>query len=697
MKYILFLLLSLFFVAISFAQESDGSANQVDETSESEIEMQVVASKVAKRITDTSADVTIIDEEELEKRAGSSVTDVLREHGIVALDDSSSRKSGDAVYIQGLSSDKLLIVIDGQRVRDGTMGSISALKRIPLSSIERIEVIKGPSSFLWGSDAMAGVIYIQTKKGSGEEGLRGSLGSSYKNNFYFDDDNHFTQTYLNLNYGWANGNSVWFGSSVEYGNTWVSPYTITTLPLPEGNVEYKVKNERDDFLNFDVYGGVKFDFLDINSMEITSRYQQEYSPLTDKSVEDNDFKKFMANVNYKLYALDNLDIALTTGVSYDAEERVSHNQSLNDYYVFNNTELLGVYYLNDIFTLKGGYGFDLELFDEVHNNKIYNQQTHALFFGGDADIDTSANVDIDITAGVRYQATVRDVTDFGNSDVLHSVSPEVGVVIKPLDWLGVKLHVGHSFKVPELLTAFRDYFDHTWFYAAPNPDLKPESAWGYSGSLEFYPLEGLTFSVGAFRNDLKNLIAFADTDEMYNGVEVQKPINIGKAYTWGINGGTTGMFDAKTAGIFSININFELLWAKEVLPADKQYIDNNTGDRFNPHLANRPAYTVSGSASWYKSEWGTTVRASGFYFGQGYEYEGVTGQDNVYIEKRTEAYTSLDLRVSQEVPPHFIGTKVEGSIYFEVKNLLDSTYDNDDDGDTDRPERQFVLGFDLSF
>ena len=338
----------------------------------------------------------------------------------------------------------------------------------------------------------------------------------------------------------------------------------------------------------------------------------------------------------------------------------------------------------------------MEYFKES-NIKSYNQQNHALFFGGDVDIDSV--VDIDITAGVRYQVNLRDASGFSDASPLHSISPEFGIVLKPIDMLAIKGHVGHSFKVPDLIVAFRDYFDHTWFFAGPNPDLKPESSWGYSGAVEVYPLENMAFSAGIFRNDLKNLIAYdMNTGEYYNNLPVHKPINIGKAYTWGVNASANAVFEIPVFGTLDYNFNFEyLLAAKEILSKDEQYISSETGERFNPHLPYRPVYTLSGSISWYKKEWGTTLKVSGYYFAQGYEYEEDNTQSGIYAEKRTPAMSSLDLRIAQEIPPFVVYRNIESIVYFEVKNLLNSVYDDDYDGDTDRPERHFIVGFDMSF
>ncbi|MFI3258440.1 MAG: TonB-dependent receptor, partial [Spirochaetales bacterium] len=546
-----------------------------------------------------------------------------------------------------------------------------------------------------GSDAQAGVIYVTTKKGSGQEGFSGSAGALYKNNFYFDEDNTLVQPYVNLNYGW-DGGYAWLGSSFEYGYGWLSPYTLTPMVLPEGTVDYKVKNEREDYINFDIYGGVNIDISDNHNFEVTTKYQQETTPIKDMdtTVEESLFRKVMGNIDYTWYALDNLDVNLSTGISYDEENRTSHNQRLSDYYIFNDNEAFAAYYLNDIFTLKGGYTLDVQYFQESAD-KAYAQQNHAVFFGGDADIDTV--IDINVTAGLRYQLNLREASGYTDTDPIHSLSPEFGIVVKPIDMIAVKANVGHSFKVPELVTAFRDYFDHSWFYVGPNPDLQPESSWGYSGAIEVYPLDNMSFSAGIFRNDLENLIDYDyNTGIYYNSLPVYTPVNIGQAYTWGVNASANAAFQIPVFGELRYAFNFEyLIDARQVLDESEQYVDSETGELFNPRLENRPEYSVSGSLAWNKQEWGTSLKVSGYYFAPAYIYEEQS--DGSYTELKTPAMTSLDLRIGQEIPPVSIFEKLKTIVYFEVKNILNSVYDSDGDGDTDRPERQFVIGFTVDF
>ena len=83
--------------------------------------------------------------------------------------DSGGRGSTTNISIRGASNDQTIVLVDGVRVGSATLGA-AALNSYPIEAIERIEVIKGPFSGIYGSDAVAGVIQIFTKKGN-KEGL----------------------------------------------------------------------------------------------------------------------------------------------------------------------------------------------------------------------------------------------------------------------------------------------------------------------------------------------------------------------------------------------------------------------------------------------------------------------------------------------------------------------------------------------
>ncbi|MDP2547624.1 TonB-dependent siderophore receptor [Oceanobacter sp. 4_MG-2023] len=150
-----------------------------DDSSNIELESMVVTATMSARPIETApAFTTVLSAEEIESAPVDSLGDLLRANaGLNNLTDSNGR---DDIQIRGLDSDYTMILINGKRVSSGgafAKGSDVDFNSIPVSSIERIEVIRGPMAALYGSDAIGGVINIITKKSAGE--WRGSVSGEY--------------------------------------------------------------------------------------------------------------------------------------------------------------------------------------------------------------------------------------------------------------------------------------------------------------------------------------------------------------------------------------------------------------------------------------------------------------------------------------------------------------------------------------
>ena len=129
-------------------------------------EIVVTADRVEEPIGQTGASVTVIRAAEVEKLGTKGVADVLR--GVAGLDVDEAGGVGAAtqVHLRGANPGETLVLIDGVRVGDAaaTDGSVDFGNLAPVD-IDRIEILRGPQSALYGSDAMGGVINIITRKG----------------------------------------------------------------------------------------------------------------------------------------------------------------------------------------------------------------------------------------------------------------------------------------------------------------------------------------------------------------------------------------------------------------------------------------------------------------------------------------------------------------------------------------------------
>ena len=126
----------------------------------------VTATRSAISVDETLADVTVISQEQIESMAPvRSAAELLqRLAGGVQLSSNGGRGAAQSVFLRGTASTQTLLLIDGVRYGSATMAA-PVLENLPLEMIERIEVVKGPASALYGSDAIGGVIQVFTKRG----------------------------------------------------------------------------------------------------------------------------------------------------------------------------------------------------------------------------------------------------------------------------------------------------------------------------------------------------------------------------------------------------------------------------------------------------------------------------------------------------------------------------------------------------
>lgn len=130
-------------------------------------EVVVTATRTETSVRDVLADVTVIDRQQIESLApGRSIGEVLQRFAGVQFNSNGGRGTTQGIYIRGASSGYTLLMIDGVRYGSLTAGG-PALENMPVELIERIEVLKGSASALYGSDAVGGVIQIFTKRGQG--------------------------------------------------------------------------------------------------------------------------------------------------------------------------------------------------------------------------------------------------------------------------------------------------------------------------------------------------------------------------------------------------------------------------------------------------------------------------------------------------------------------------------------------------
>jgi len=126
----------------------------------------VTATRIATRVSETLSDVTTLTREQIEQAGDLTLPELLAAQPGVQLSSNGGPGASTTLFLRGTNSSHTLILVDGQRLASATTGT-TAIEHIPLDQVERIEILRGPASSLYGADALGGVIQIFTRRGSG--------------------------------------------------------------------------------------------------------------------------------------------------------------------------------------------------------------------------------------------------------------------------------------------------------------------------------------------------------------------------------------------------------------------------------------------------------------------------------------------------------------------------------------------------
>ncbi len=135
----------------------------------------VTANRLPVPLQQVLSDVIVIDEAQLRNAAGSTLEELLRDFAGVQLSRTGPPGQSAGIFIRGASMANTVVLIDGVRVGSATLGQ-AALEALGLAAIERIEILRGPGSSLYGADAVGGVVQVFTRRGQrGAPRLQASL------------------------------------------------------------------------------------------------------------------------------------------------------------------------------------------------------------------------------------------------------------------------------------------------------------------------------------------------------------------------------------------------------------------------------------------------------------------------------------------------------------------------------------------
>ncbi|GAB2507843.1 TonB-dependent vitamin B12 receptor [Lysobacter humi (ex Lee et al. 2017)] len=138
-------------------------------------EVVVTANRIPVAVRDAVAPVEVIEREEIERSQARSLPELLRGRAGVSIGNQGGLGKLTTVFLRGSESDHVLVLVDGVRMGSATSGLV-AFQDLPIELIERIEIVRGPRSSLYGSEAIGGVIQIFTRRDKGAPAPRFAVG-----------------------------------------------------------------------------------------------------------------------------------------------------------------------------------------------------------------------------------------------------------------------------------------------------------------------------------------------------------------------------------------------------------------------------------------------------------------------------------------------------------------------------------------
>ncbi|MGB5165038.1 MAG: TonB-dependent receptor [Woeseiaceae bacterium] len=173
--------MSRFFVATLALAALSAVAQSAPQTSAADDQIVVTAARTPVARHEVGSALTVLDSDDIERRQARYLTDLLRAVPGFAVSHAGVAGSQTQVRVRGAEANHVLVLIDGVRANDPATGDEFRWEFLTTDNIERVEIVRGPQSALWGSDAVAAVVHVITKTGNGAPGGGGYLETGAEN------------------------------------------------------------------------------------------------------------------------------------------------------------------------------------------------------------------------------------------------------------------------------------------------------------------------------------------------------------------------------------------------------------------------------------------------------------------------------------------------------------------------------------
>ncbi|MER2513148.1 MAG: TonB-dependent vitamin B12 receptor [Nitrosomonas ureae] len=470
----------------------------------------VTATRTAQTADSALASVTVITRKDIERQQARSIQDLFR--GVPGVNVVNQGGAGKATFVQmrGTESDHVLVMIDNIKVGSATSGT-TAFENIPIDQIDRIEIVRGPRSSLYGSEAIGGVIHIFTRKGDGA-GLKPAFG--------FGGGSFGTlEGSTGLSYG---GKQGWFNMTASGIGT--QGFNACTGSSNAGCFINELEPDRDGYRN--VAGSTRAGYRFQNGLEIDGSFMQSAG----KTQFDGNFANKVVLMQQvvggtaRYSPLDFWRISLIGGRSREDSDNFLGTAFQSRFNTIRDTiSVLNDFTVNPNNLLTIGMDYQKDHVRSTEAFTVHSRNNWGVFAQHQA---TFAKHDIQLS--LRHD----DNQQFGSR-----VTGGAGWSYPITENIRLLFNFGNAFKAPT--------FNELYFPFSSNPNLRPEDSHSYEFGTRGKADWG-NWSLNVFETQIKHLIAF--------DAETFQPINVDKARIRGFE----GILGTQIKG-WQINTNLTLL------------------------------------------------------------------------------------------------------------------------------------------
>ncbi len=541
--------------ATSYAQDSVKTLNEII----------VTATKSPIKQSETGKVVSIITQEQLQKSFGKSLSEVLNQlPGITINGAGNNLGTNQTIYTRGASSSNTLILLDGMPLYDASgIGNEFDLNNFALDNVERIEVVKGAQSTLYGSDAVAGVINIISKKGEKKPfnlTMNLSAGSyeTYKGAISVSGSNGNGQTYF-VSYNKVKSR----GFSSAYDSTGTHNFDNDGFNQDVFQLNYNFKPSQKTSVR--LFGKYNNNHADIDAGAFADDKDYTYhnnNTIAGTSIDykvNNGFIRLQ--YNYNRYNRNFTDDSASVG-GFSKYQRGKYNGSSNflelytHLYLSKNVEFLaGVDYrqnsTSQLYIYFPDYGFPAK---PLSSDSAKTNQ-----FSGYASVNVKAKEGFNIELGSRWNHHSIYGTNYTSS-----INPFF--LIK--DHYKIYANISSGYRVPSLYQLYSEF---------GNKDLKPEITTSYETGVQYYS-DKINAGITGFIRNGRDVFLFSNKyingDKQHDyGIETEATLNFtaglkaslnytyvnGEISTTNNSGKDTSFFNLykRPKNIFNLSLNYQ--------------------------------------------------------------------------------------------------------------------------------------------